>query len=142
MQWLAIHLPDLPLEVFTRGQDQQVPLAVAANERLIGCNRPASAQGIRPGLTEGAARALCAELRIFQRRPDHERSALERLAAWAMRFSDQVSLTPPWALVLEAGRSLRLFGGAAALCRQAQSGLAELGYRAYTARWRRPRPAP
>jgi protein ImuB len=133
MQWLALHLPDLPLEVFARGQAQQgrqKPLAVAAGERLVVCNRAASAKGIRAGLTEGAARTLCGDLRILERRTDEERAALERLAAWAMCFSDQVSLVPPQALVLEAGRSLRLFGGAAALCRQAQTGLAALGYQA------------
>lgn len=133
MRWLALHLPDLALEVFSRGhtpQHPQPPLAVAAGERLIVCNRAASACGIRPGLSEGAARALCAELRILPRRPANEQAALERLAAWAMRFSDQVSLAPPGALVLEAGGSLQLFGGAAALCEQAQTGLEALGYRA------------
>ena len=133
MQWLALHLPDLPLEVFARGQaqqDQQTPLAIAAGERLIVCNRSASAQGIRAELTEGAACALCADLRILQRRPGDEQAALERLAAWAMRFSDQVSVVPPQALVLEAGRSLRLFGGAETLCGLAQTGLASLGYQA------------
>ena len=134
MQWLALHLPDLPLEVFARGQvqqDQQTPLAVAAGERLIICNRAASAQGIRVGLTEGGARAICAAIRILERRPDEEQTSLKRLAAWAMCFSDQVSLAPPRALVLEAGRSLRLFGGAASLCRRARSGLADLGYQAH-----------
>ncbi len=134
MRWLALHLPDLPLEVFARGQprqDRQIPLAVAAGERIMLCNRPAWSRGLRPGLSAGAAHALCADLRILQRRADDERAALERLAAWAMRFSDQVGLAPPRALLLEAGRSLRLFGGAAALCRQAEDGLAALGYRAH-----------
>ncbi|MBK1630330.1 hypothetical protein CKO31_06120 [Thiohalocapsa halophila] len=58
------------------------------------------------------------------------RAALGRLAAWAYGFSDQVSLVPPAALVLEAGRSLKLFGGAAALRRRVLEGVTGLGWRA------------
>jgi protein ImuB len=47
-----------------------------------------------------------------------------------MCFSDQLSLEPPRALVLEAARSLRLFGGAEALLAQVGEGVAALGYHA------------
>jgi protein ImuB len=71
-----------------------------------------------------------ADLRILPRKPEAEQAALRRLGAWAMTFSDQVSLEPPAALVLEAGRSLKLFGGAAALRQRLQGGVSALGWRA------------
>lgn len=131
MNWLALHLPALPLEVYARGLRTALPLAVSQHERLIACNPLAREQGVQPGLAESAGRALMADLRILPRNEAAERAALERLAAWAMRFSDQVSLEPPQALVLESARSLRLFGGADALHRQVTAGVAELGYRAH-----------
>jgi len=131
MNWLALHLPLLSLEVYERGLQAALPLAVSQRERLVVCNPLAQAQGVRPGLAESAGRALLKDLRILPRNEDAERAALERLAAWAMRFSDQVSLEPPRALVLESARSLRLFGGADALHRQVAAGIAELGYRGH-----------
>jgi protein ImuB len=159
MNWLALHLPALALEIYTRalpsphsdrapdrdptsGQPAdltpegpashggQPPLAVSEHERIVARNAAAARLGIVPGLPETAARALAVELRILPRKPAAERAALARLAGWAMAFSDQVSLAPPAALVLEAGRSLRLFGGAAALRRRVLDGVTGLGWRA------------
>jgi protein ImuB len=134
MNWLAIHLTDLPLMIFERAQQTPLPLAVSEGGRLVACNAAARGQGIRAGMADAAARVLAADLRILPRRPAAERAALERLAAWALRFSDQVSLdlapARPRALVLEAGRSLCLFGGGEALRRQVADGVAGLGWRA------------
>jgi protein ImuB len=174
MQWLALHLPALPLEVYTRGLPEvadavavavaaeaaptstlgrrvadgahtsmlgrsvaaeaaptaQPPIAVSEHERILARNAAAARLGILPGLPDAAARALVAELRILPRKPAAERAALARLGAWAMAFSDQVSLEPPAALVLEAGRSLKLFGGAAALRGRVLEGIGALGWRA------------
>jgi protein ImuB len=131
MRWLAIHLPALPLEVYERASALATPLAIGIHrngERILRCNPAAAACGIRPGLGVGAARALCARLAVLPQRPELEREALERLAAWAIRFTPHVSLAPPRALLLDAGASLRLFGGADALIGQVDAGLAGLGY--------------
>ena len=173
MNWLALHLPALALEVYSRalppdrapapaagrrsypplagadaraalaadGPDTAVtadlpasaqpqPLAVSEHDRIIACNAAAARLGIVPALSAAAARALSAQLRILPRRPAAERAALSRLATWAYGFSDQVSLAPPAALVLEAGRSLKLFGGAVALRRRVLDGVAGLGWQA------------
>jgi len=133
MRWLAIHLPDLPLEVYTRALTVEMPLAVSQwgkVERILLCNQPAVERGVRPGQSPGGALALVADLRVLPRKLDAERAALERLAAWSGRFSSHVSLEPPGALVLEAARSLRLFGGADALLERVEQGVRELGYRA------------
>ncbi|MGB5833097.1 MAG: DNA polymerase Y family protein, partial [Thiohalocapsa sp.] len=131
MNWLALHLPALSLEVYERGSQTALPLAISQRERLIASNQLARARGVHPGLAESAGRVLIADLRILPRNENAERSALERLASWAMCFSDQVSLEPPRSLVLESARSLRLFGGADALHRRVADGVAGLGYRAH-----------
>jgi protein ImuB len=133
MRWLAIHLPALPLEVLGLGHADQTPLAVSISrrgERILRCNPAAADCGVRPGLGVGAARALCAGLRILPRRPGAEREALERLAAWSLGFTPQVSLAPPRALLLEVAGSLALFGGPESLIGRVGEGLADLGYQA------------
>jgi protein ImuB len=133
MHWLAIHLPDLPLEIYSRALEVETPLAVSQRGKLdqvLLCNRSAAERGVRPGQSLGGAMALASDLRVLPRKPDAERSALERLAAWCGRFSSEVSLEPLQALVLEAARSLRLFGGADALLERVAKGVGELGYRA------------
>ncbi|WP_020508064.1 Y-family DNA polymerase [Lamprocystis purpurea] len=131
MRWLAIHLPDLPLEVFARARAAEAPLAVCVHrrgERILRCNTAAMRAGIGPGQGVGAARARCAELTIMPRRPAAEQEALEHLAAWSIRFTPQVSLAPPRALLLDVAASLRLFGGADALLAQVSGGISARGY--------------
>ncbi len=53
---------------------------------------------------------------------------LESLAAWAYRFSSQVAIAAPDALLLEAGASFRLFGQWPALQRCMRSELHALGH--------------
>ncbi len=132
MQWLAIHLPELPLEVHSRGIDPAIPLAVSGRRerrRILHCNGAARRRGVTPGLRVEAARALAADLRIRPRSSIAEGRALQRLACWAGQFSSRVSLAPPFALVLEAGGSLRLFKGEGALLGAVREGLDALGYR-------------
>jgi len=97
-------------------------------KRILLCNRPAKERGIHPGQTLGGALALAADLRVLERKPHAERAALERLAGWCHRFSSEISLEPPQALVLEAASSLQLFGGAEALLDQVASEVGGLGY--------------
>lgn len=132
MHWLAIHLPDLPLEVFERALATPEPLAISAPgriERIIAVNPLAFAAGVRQGHSVAAAASLCRSLRVLPRRPAAERAALERLAAWGLGFTSHVSLAPPAALLLDVAASLRLFGGARTLLGQVAEGMRALGYR-------------
>lgn len=132
-RWLGLYLPALSLQLFERTVQRALPIAVSEHEQIIACNAAARGLGVRPGLSESGARALSEALRILPRRPVAERAALERLAAWALGFSDLVSLDleakRPAALVLEAQRSLRLFGGAEALQQRLSDEANALGWR-------------
>lgn len=130
-QWLCIRIPQLPLEVFTRSGSDEQPLAVCDDGRpasVLFCNPPARRRGICVAMPVAAARALAHELRVCCRDRKVEAEALRSLAAWAYQFSSQVSLYPPFALLLELRRSLTLFGGYTALLERIRAGLGELGY--------------
>ncbi|MCD9026951.1 DNA polymerase Y family protein [Luteimonas sp. BDR2-5] len=116
MRWACILLPQLALDaVLRRRRDAaDTPLALVAGpaqRRVLHAVNPAGrARGLRPGLTLMAARALAADLVTFDHDPDAPAHWQRFLAAWAYRFSSQVSLAFPHALVLEVQASLGLFG--------------------------------
>jgi len=133
MLWLSLRLPQLPLEIFTRGLERCSP-AVAADggrQRAQVCvaNRAAEKLGVQAGLSVAAAQALVSELQVFQREPQKEAAALASLATWAGQFTSTVSLETD-GLLLEIGGSLKLFGGAEKLLEKVRKGVRSLGYRA------------
>jgi protein ImuB len=129
--WLALAFPYLPLDLL--GDGGTVPLVIVETRKgrtvVRLANAVATRSGVRPGLGVAAARALCAALRVRERDPRREAEALQRLAAWACQYTSQLSVEPD-ALLLEIGRSARLFGGIPALAARVRSGLEDLGYRA------------
>lgn len=136
MLWLSLFLPQLPLEVFTRGQPVDALPALAVYESggnrqsIHACSPAARARGIRPGMALGAAMSLDASLRIRARDPAAESQALQALALWAGQFTPAVSLDPPAGVLLEIEPSLRLFGGLDPLRNRIALGLERLGHQA------------
>lgn len=135
MLWLALHFPDLALQVFAPSPESE-PLAVAGTGRrptLLAVNPAARARGALPGMAPSAARALLPELRVRTRDPRREAEALRGVALWALQFTPELSLAPPQAVLLEIGGCLRLFGGLERLLRKVCDGLVELGLTAVPA---------
>ncbi|HXK57627.1 MAG TPA: DNA polymerase Y family protein, partial [Gammaproteobacteria bacterium] len=131
MRWLAIHFPLLALESFASEASQQ-PLAITglqgSRQRILICNKRAAELGVAAGMRPGAARALCSGLRLLPRDERRERAALEAVADWSGCFTSQISLDPPWGILLELAGSLRLFGGVHPLLSRIGSGLKALEY--------------
>lgn len=133
MLWLCAHLPRLPLEVFAPADwDTPRPFAVVEHsgnrETILAANGSALTAGVFPGMAAGAAYALVTGLRTIPRDQAREQRALTALTTWALQFSSVVAPCPPAGLLLEAGGSLRLFGGIAPLADSVARGLAELGH--------------
>ena len=132
MLWLALYLPQLPLESATDGMDDSVPrllyLNQAGKQLVCQVNAVATRAGIEPGMPLPAARALCQQVSAAERDPRRERKALHGLALWALQFTSKISLQPPHGLILEIGASLQLFGGIEKIRRQVLSGLRRQGY--------------
>ena len=88
------------------------------NPRIVLTNAAARAVGVRPGQSLAAARALQPGLPGWRRDTDAEHHLLTLLADSAYRFSGELSLARPRALLIEVGASLDLFAGWAALERR------------------------
>ena len=132
--WLCLHLPQLALDIATRGTSNNQPLVIADGQGtrtyIHQCNPPALAHGVVPGMALNAAHALIPQLRVLPRNLVAELAALQQLASWANQFTSIVSRVPPHALVLEIGGSLALFGDMTSLQNAIAQGCAELGYQA------------
>jgi len=136
--WLALRLPHLALDGFTRGQERQgLPIAVSAamrqREVIIDCNSVARKGGINPGIPAAAALGILDRLCVLPRKPEQERKMLQGLATWCYQYSSQVSIPADRpALLLEAGASERLFGSPLELSQRLEHELGRLGYHVMT----------
>ena len=115
MRWVCILLPRLALDgALRRCPDPDAPLALVSGTRqrrvLHAVNPAARALGLRRGMALTAAQALAHGLATLDHAPDEEARWHRFLAAWAYRFSSQVSTRWPHALVVEIQGSLGLFG--------------------------------
>jgi len=132
--WLALRLPHLALDAYTRGQARQdLPLAVSDSirrrEMVIDCNPAARKAGVNPGMPATAALSIIDGLQILPRQPRQELAALQRLAAWCYQYSSHVSIPPDRPLLLlEAGASERLFGTPAVLGQRLEREMGQMGY--------------
>ena len=130
--WLHVHLPQLPLEVLTRGMAHNRACVLVQGEgsrrKVVMANTRAATLGIRAGMPLGAAHAL-GEIIELERNERAEQHALENLGLWAMQMTPLVSLVPPDGVLLEVRGSLRLFHGLDGLLARLRQGLKQLGYR-------------
>ena len=107
----------------------QPPVAVIDLDRngkvVRACEARAHAAGVREGTSFNSALALVPALHPLARDPRREKLLLEAVARRALHFTPRVSLEPPDGVLLEVRGSLRLFGGARALCRRLQHEITE-----------------
>ncbi|GAB6194705.1 Y-family DNA polymerase [Lysobacter xanthus] len=134
MRWACIFLPQLALDgLLRRLDDPASPLALVhgpvQRRTLLAVNAAAREAGLKPGMTMAAAQALGVPCRTVEHDPRAAERLREFLAAWAYRYSSQVSLDLSHAVVLEASQSRRLFGEWPQLERRLRDDLVALGIR-------------
>ena len=150
MLWLAIHLPHLCLEVFTRSwmpraasrletkaqirtpsghAPPQGPCVAVCNRlNIIDANDTAQAHGITSGTKRATAQALAPDILLLDRDPIREQDSQMQMAIWLLQFTPHVSIHGMDGLLLEIGPSLKLFGGKDTIMTAVRSGLMALGY--------------
>lgn len=117
MWWIALYLPQWPLEALGSPAPQGVPQGIEEGGHLV-CLCPAAREaGIHAGMSVAAAQARMPHIQVRARQPDQEAKALRTLALAALRFSPHLCLKPDGFLI-EVQGSLRLFGGPLNLWRQ------------------------
>lgn len=111
MLWLAAHFPRLGFEVQRDDDSANRPAVLVQDNRVLQADDAALEAGIAIGSTLATAHSIAPGLVHFQREAELETKRLEVLSQASYRFSSQVSLAPPDALLIEGSGSLRLFRG-------------------------------
>lgn len=101
--------------------------AVRGVRRLATVGAPGEAAGLRPGQTLADARAVCPGLVAVDAEPGADQTALERLAAWAERYTPMAAADPPDGLWLDITGCAHLSGGEATLADDVSARLARNG---------------
>lgn len=142
MLWLALHFPQLPLEVFQRASALpgiNVVSSGGSQPRVLIASAAAIQHGIHPGMSFSAAYALAPELNVLERNERLETQTLESLALWAEQFTPTIAIAHPQtsntktplpadSLLLEIGGCLKLFGGLEALTQKVIEQISALGF--------------
>ncbi|WP_312407964.1 Y-family DNA polymerase [Pseudomonas rhodesiae] len=134
MRWVCIVFPQLALDGVQRlHPEPDAPLALLAGTPqrrvLQTVNVAARALGLRPGQSLTAAHALVKTFASAEYDPVQIERWQQFLAAWAYRFSSQVSVYYPRALLFEIESSLGLFGPWPLFEARLRKELTELGFR-------------
>jgi protein ImuB len=133
MSWACILLPRLALDgVLRRHPEPDRPLALVtgpAQKRMLAAVNPAAARlGLQAGQALAAAHALVSDFATVEYDAGEVARWRDFLAAWAYRYSSQVTTAFDEAIVLEVGASLRLFGPWPRFERQLRDDLVALGF--------------
>lgn len=138
MSWACVLLPSLALDGALRKRPSvEAPFALVSGcgqqRRLVASNAQARSAGLHPSQRLAEAEAVCRDLLTEAHDPRRLESDLALIAAWAYRFSSEVALAPPRAIVLEVGKSLGLFGPWPRLAARLREDLTGLGFRHHIA---------
>ena len=133
--WLAIYLPSLPLQAFSRSLIESAPVAIFERDtrrnRIVARNQKAARLGIDVGQSLAEANALTETLVSLPREPLRETALLQRLAEQISELTPNVHIDAQFGVLLEITASVRLFGGLAALQQRAQDIAAAMSLRAH-----------
>lgn len=125
--WLSLYFSQIALISAQAGRDNkhdciERPLIVVEMQqnqsRVYRANDQAGAQGIEKGCLLNAAYILCRDLEVVTRDQTIELQQLKKYTQRVTRFTPQIVLSGTDTILLEVRRSLRLFGGLAALLTQ------------------------
>jgi len=103
---------------------------VLEQDRVLAASPRAQAAGIAPGMRRGGVTMLMPEAVLLERDPAREAEAMHAVAMAMLQYTPQVAEAEEACLLLDVGASLRLFGGASALCRRLRASLRTLGFTA------------
>lgn len=134
MRWVCIVFPQLALDgVLRQSPEPDQPLVLlsgSAQRRVLQTVNDAARQlGLRAGQSLTAAHALTKAFACAEYDPVDIEHSQQLLAAWAYRFSSQVSVFYPRALLFEIESSLSLFGPWPQWEARLRQELTDLGFR-------------
>ncbi len=127
---LSLHLPLLPLETLRPRWSEPGPYAVLQREQVIAASPEAFMQGIKVGMRAGGVSAISPDTGLLERNIAKEQIALDAVAMALLRYTPEVTMADDFSIVIDVTASLRLFGGARAMCKNVAASALALGFTA------------
>jgi protein ImuB len=129
--WIALHLPQLPLEVFRPRWSSDMAAVVFENDRVLALSASAAALGVQPGMRRAGVLLLAGAALLHERDPQRETQALQDAALALLQYSPMLAEAEEATLLIDIGASLRLFGGIRRVCRRIRQTVGQLGLSVY-----------
>lgn len=107
--WLCLRFTHLSLNSLNIAVDSSPAQAVSYQQKIWQHNHLASRSGIKNGMNVSHAITLHSELILHDRELQKETQKYQNLSHWAYRFSSLVSAYRHDSLLLEIGKSIKLF---------------------------------
>lgn len=109
--WLCIRFSMLPMNVLGARFSCHEAVAVTEQRQIFQVNQAALEASINSGQSLEHALMLLPKLELIERDTKLEAAKLKSLTEWAYRYTSHVHVVDEHSLLLEIGRSLRLFNG-------------------------------
>ena len=134
MLWLCLSFPNLPIDIFSIGEETKEPVVIIeSTNTIIASNNTSQHFGIKNGMTLSAAYVLSNFIQIKHRNKNQEIKKLEEVAISLFKYSSQISIRLPSSVLVEIGASIKLFRSTQHLTNQIAKTITDLGLHAHTA---------
>jgi protein ImuB len=125
--WIALHLPQLPLEVFRPHWSAETAAVVFEHDRVLALSAPAHEAGVKPAMRRAGVLLLAGHAVLYERDPQRETQALHDAAMALLQYSPMLAIAEEASLLIDVSASLRLFGGIRRLCHRIRKTVSRLG---------------
>jgi protein ImuB len=126
--WIAVWLPQLPLQALRPRWCEPLAIAIAEASQVVALTPLASAQGLRIGMRQASAMTIAPEVLLMPRVPDREQEALDAVALALLQYTPELALAEEATLLMDVSASLSAFGGRLPLCRRVRDSVHALGF--------------
>ncbi|MFT5571936.1 MAG: protein ImuB [Cryomorphaceae bacterium] len=109
--WLCLRFTHLALNSASLALESQPAVAISYQQQIWQCNAIATQSAIQIGMSVNHALMLNPSIELHEREQLLEQQKLQELSYWAYRFTSLVSQYNEHSLLLEIGRSIKLFNG-------------------------------
>lgn len=109
--WLCLRFTHLALNSAGLALQSPPATAITYQQQIWQCNANATQSAIRSGMSVNHALMLNPSIDLYERDLSLEEQKLQELSYWAYRFTSLVSYYNDHTLLLEIGRSIKLFNG-------------------------------
>lgn len=134
--WIAVYLPQLPLQSLRPRWCEPLPLAIIDGGQVVAMSRLAAVQGVRHGMRANGVQTIAPDVILQERDLQRESDAMDAMALALLQYTPELARATCTAsaaiddptLLMDVTASLSAFRGRLALCRRVRDSVHALGF--------------